>query len=145
MFFVVVSAVINFRQAVTGVLMRLHDRNSRMNLYNEDIFISPTLSKICPVETHSIRIECLTTNRPPTDLTPIEDKLLKILKYFPFALSFRDRVKVWNRLLDLDKQNNDPYPLASREDIQIRRNYIYEDAFEKLSPENGMLIELIID
>src|SRR5437868_2268272 len=118
--------------------MRLYERNTRMNLFPEDMFISSTLSKICPVETHSLKFDHLTTDRPPFDISPMEDKLLNILKGFPFALPFHDRVKIWNRLLDLDKQtNSDGFPLSNRPDIQIRRKYIYEDAFEKLSPENG--------
>lgn len=116
--------------------MRLHDRNSRMNLFPEEIFISSTISKIIPVETHSLKFEHLTSDKT-SDLSPMEERLLRILKDYPFALSFHDRVKVWNRILDLDKQANDPFPMANRGDVQVRRNYIYEDAYEKLSPENG--------
>ena len=83
--------------------MAFHDRNTRMNLFSEDVFISSTLSKIFPVETHSLQFALLSTEHHP-DLPPLETKLLKILKDFPFVLSFHDRVKAWNRLLDLDNE-----------------------------------------
>ena len=41
----------------------------------------------------------------------------------------------------MDKQDNQGdlvnFGMGHSIDINIRRNFIYEDAFEKLSPENG--------
>lgn len=66
---------------------------------------------------------------------------MTVLKEIPFVLPFEERVVVFQGLLLNDKieyQNTDsPFMIGSNIHITIRRNYLYEDAFDKLSIENG--------
>ena len=68
-------------------------------------------------------------------------KNITILKEIPFVIPFTDRVRILQKLIEKDKQSNygegHHFMIAgSTIDIVIRRNFIYEDAFEKLSFEN---------
>lgn len=88
-------------------------------------------------------------------------KNITILKEIPFVIPFTDRVKILHSLIEKDKQVSLNFFLksfakkinlnfilqnygeshhfmipGSTIDIVIRRNYIYEDAYEKLSYEN---------
>lgn len=75
---------------------------------------------------------------PP--LTTRQVRILTVLKEIPFVLPFEERVVVFQGLLLNDKveyQNADShFMVGSNIHITIRRNYLYEDAFEKLSVEN---------
>lgn len=119
--------------------MAIHDRNTRINLYSEDIFLSSKFTVVFPMETHNIRFRDFSKESgSPDSLSMLDHRLLRVLIDFPFALSFHDRVSIWHQMLNMDhmeRQISDN-PLG-RQHIQIRRNYIYEDAFEKLSYENG--------
>lgn len=69
-----------------------------------------------------------------------ELRLLTILQQIPFVIPFDTRVQVLNLLIQQNKaeqqhgaeflQNN------STINVRIRRDYVYEDAYEKLSPQN---------
>jgi len=124
--------------------MELHARNTRMHLFKEDLFISSAVGNILPLETHNIHFDYISsTNESSSDvsaLSTLERKLLHMINVYPFALSFHDRFKVWNRMLDYDKSIVDPNPMHHHEDVQIRRSYIYEDAYEKLALENGKVL-----
>lgn len=69
---------------------------------------------------------------------------MTVLKEIPFVLPFEERVVVFQGLLlnnKLEYQNADShFMVGSNIHITIRRNYLYEDAFEKLSVENGNFI-----
>jgi ubiquitin-protein ligase E3 C len=70
-----------------------------------------------------------------------EIKTVLILQEIPFVISFHDRVKIFHQLLRKERQlhQSDGYHFGlpgTAISVQIRRNYIYEDAFEKLSFEN---------
>ncbi|XP_050422907.1 ubiquitin-protein ligase E3C [Adelges cooleyi] len=75
---------------------------------------------------------------PP--LTTRQVRILTVLREIPFVLPFEERVVVFQGLLMNDKvqyQNTDGHFMAGPNiHITIRRNYLYEDAFEKLSIEN---------
>lgn len=77
---------------------------------------------------------------PP--LTTRQVRILTVLREIPFVLPFEERVVVFQGLLLNNKmqyQNNDAHFMAGPNiHITIRRNYLYEDAFEKLSIENGI-------
>ena len=50
-------------------------------------------------------------------------------------------MKTFQRLIYADKQEvQGDGPFLDGINVTIRRNYIYEDAYEKLSPENGKYI-----
>ncbi|VVC25277.1 Hypothetical protein CINCED_3A008949 [Cinara cedri] len=75
---------------------------------------------------------------PP--LTTRQVRILTVLKEIPFVLPFEERVVVFQGLLfnnKIEHQNTDSlFLVGSNIHISIRRNYLYEDAFEKLSIEN---------
>ncbi|CAF0934306.1 unnamed protein product [Adineta steineri] len=69
-----------------------------------------------------------------------ELRLLTILQQIPFVIPFDTRVQVLNLLIQQNKseqqQGAEFLQNGSTINVRIRRDYIYEDAFEKLSPEN---------
>jgi hypothetical protein len=70
-----------------------------------------------------------------------ELRLLTILQQIPFVIPFDTRVQVLNLLIQQNKseqqQGAEFLQNGSTINVRIRRDYIYEDAFEKLSPQNG--------
>jgi ubiquitin-protein ligase E3 C len=75
---------------------------------------------------------------PPLSTTEV--RKLTILTELPFVVSFEERVKIFHKLVSQDKtehQGVSMYMGGPHIDIQARRNFLYEDAFERLSPENG--------
>ncbi|MED6267209.1 Ubiquitin-protein ligase E3C, partial [Characodon lateralis] len=73
----------------------------------------------------------------PPQLSVSEERHLAILTELPFVVPFEERVKIFQRLISVDKrdvQGDGPFPDGIN--VTIRRNYIYEDAYDKLSPEN---------
>ncbi|XP_072307055.1 ubiquitin-protein ligase E3C [Eucyclogobius newberryi] len=73
----------------------------------------------------------------PPQLSVSEERNLAILTELPFVVPFEERVKIFQRLIfadKRDKQGDGPFPDGIN--VTIRRNYIYEDAYDKLSPEN---------
>ncbi|XP_074640383.1 ubiquitin-protein ligase E3C-like [Tubulanus polymorphus] len=81
---------------------------------------------------------------PPLSNTEVRN--LTILTELPFVVPFQERVKIFQKLLqnDKDQQQGDRYNFLSGNliNVMIRRNYIYEDAFEKLSPDNEPNLKL---
>lgn len=69
-----------------------------------------------------------------------EVRTLTLLREIPFVVPFSDRVVVFQSLVYRDKleQQGELTHFMQGPSIQIsvRRNYLYEDAFDKLSPEN---------
>uniref|UniRef100_A0A2I3HMJ2 Ubiquitin-protein ligase E3C n=1 Tax=Nomascus leucogenys TaxID=61853 RepID=A0A2I3HMJ2_NOMLE len=62
---------------------------------------------------------------------------LAVMTELPFVVSFEERVKIFQRLIYADKQEvQGDGPFLDGINVTIRRNYIYEDAYDKLSPEN---------
>ncbi|KAG8506111.1 Ubiquitin-protein ligase E3C, partial [Galemys pyrenaicus] len=75
------------------------------------------------------------TTSPPLSVS--EDRQLAILTELPFVVPFEERVKIFQRLIYADKQEvQGDGPFLDGINVTIRRNYIYEDAYDKLSPEN---------
>ena len=76
---------------------------------------------------------------PPMSTSEVRN--ITILQEIPFVVPFKDRVKIFQALLNKDRVESRGHGhhflvQGSTIDVTIRRNYIYEDAFEKLSPEN---------
>lgn len=75
---------------------------------------------------------------PPLSATEV--RTLTLLREIPFVVPFNNRVMVFQSLIYKDKaeQQGELTHFMQGPSIQIcvRRNYLYEDAFEKLSPEN---------
>lgn len=77
-------------------------------------------------------------------LSTREVRTLAILREIPFVFSFTDRVKMWQNWILNDKmqqQGESNFLRGPSIQVMIRRNYIYEDAFDKLSLENGKLFQ----
>ncbi|XP_063063156.1 ubiquitin-protein ligase E3C [Engraulis encrasicolus] len=73
----------------------------------------------------------------PPQLSVSEERHLAILTELPFVVPFEERVKIFQRLIFADKRDvQGDGPFLDGISITIRRNYIYEDAYDKLSPEN---------
>lgn len=64
-----------------------------------------------------------------------------MLQRIPFVIPFDVRVQVFNLLLQKDKDSSNRgtgwVPGETSINLRIRRDYTYEDAFDKLRPENG--------
>ncbi|KAL6424110.1 hypothetical protein ACFW04_009767 [Cataglyphis niger] len=75
---------------------------------------------------------------PPLSATEV--RMLTLLREIPFVVPFNNRVIVFQSLIYKDKaeQQGELTHFMQGPSIQIsvRRNYLYEDAFEKLSREN---------
>uniref|UniRef100_A0A8C8JV46 HECT-type E3 ubiquitin transferase n=1 Tax=Oncorhynchus tshawytscha TaxID=74940 RepID=A0A8C8JV46_ONCTS len=73
----------------------------------------------------------------PPQLSVSEERHLAILTELPFVVPFEERVKIFQRLIYADKRDvQGDGPFLDGINVTIRRNYIYEDAYDKLSPEN---------
>lgn len=81
---------------------------------------------------------------PPLSNTDVKN--LVILTELPFVVSFEERVKILQKLIQKDREENqgDLHHFLSGPSVNvlIRRNFIYEDAFDKLSPENEPNLKL---
>lgn len=67
-------------------------------------------------------------------LTLNDIRSLTILQELPFTVSFSERIQV----LENSILNEPIYSRESQHQIRVRRDYLYEDAFDELSPENGI-------
>jgi len=88
--------------------------------------------------------EELVEEGPP--LSAKEVRLATVLRELPYAISFEQRVHVFHSLVAKDKDQHQGEMVNFGEGKQIhahiRRNFIYEDAFEKLSEENEPNLKL---
>ncbi|XP_001607965.1 ubiquitin-protein ligase E3C [Nasonia vitripennis] len=75
---------------------------------------------------------------PP--LSTKEVRTLTLLREIPFVVPFNERVIVFQSLINRDKCEQQGelthFMQGPSIHISVRRNYLYEDAFDKLSPEN---------
>ncbi|XP_012278709.1 ubiquitin-protein ligase E3C [Orussus abietinus] len=81
---------------------------------------------------------------PP--LSTKEVRTLTLLREVPFVVPFNDRVIVFQSLIYRDKLEKQGeltnFMQGPSIEIAVRRNYLYEDAFEKLAPENESELRL---
>lgn len=75
---------------------------------------------------------------PPLSATEV--RTLTLLREIPFVVPFNNRVVVFQSLIYKDKREQQGelthFMQGPSIQISVRRNYLYEDAFEKLSREN---------
>ncbi|XP_017762268.1 PREDICTED: ubiquitin-protein ligase E3C [Eufriesea mexicana] len=73
-------------------------------------------------------------------LSAKEVRTLTLLREIPFVVPFNNRVMAFQSLIYRDKTEQQGelthFMQGPSIKISVRRNYLYEDAFEKLSPEN---------
>lgn len=85
---------------------------------------------------------------PP--LLTVEQRTLAILQQIPFLIEFNARVLLLRDLCRSSIMNSTHGLGFSHRDfmadsaVVIRRTHLYEDAFEKLSPENGESLRFFI-
>ena len=76
---------------------------------------------------------------PP--LSTKEVRLATVLREMPYAIAFSQRVHLFHNLVARDKEDHQGdrvnFLQGKAIHVHIRRNFIYEDAFEKLSSDNG--------
>lgn len=139
-------------KALVRLICQLHARNARKQFCPDDHWICPSvaipankaidfqlvtsqqgrlLSQMTKDDTHNERMST----------TPSEIKTVLILQEIPFVISFHARVQILHQLLRKEKliHQSEGYHFelpGTAIVVQIRRNYIYEDAFEKLSFDN---------
>lgn len=78
-------------------------------------------------------------------MTTKEVRLATVLREMPFAIAFSQRVIVFSNLIIKDKeehQRNSRFLQGPSINLSVRRNYLYEDAFDKLSVDNGKVLIL---
>ena len=70
-----------------------------------------------------------------------EVRLATVLREMPYAIAFSQRVHLFHNLVARDKEDHQGdrvnFLQGKAIHVHIRRNFIYEDAFEKLSSDNG--------
>lgn len=76
---------------------------------------------------------------PP--LTTKEVRTATLLNELPFLVAFQERVMVFQTIVLKDKMEHQGEGIHFLQgpsiQISVRRNYLYEDAFDKLSLDNG--------
>lgn len=79
---------------------------------------------------------------PPLSTKQIRS--ITILKEIPFVVSFNKRVGVFQGLLAADKLRSQGehqgFLQGPSIQLMVRRSHLYEDAFDKLSVENGIIV-----
>lgn len=117
---------------ITGRIALPLERNNQLSLRRQGRLHRP-FRAIRPMTRNEIEEEGTAM------LSTREVRTLSILREIPFVFSFTDRVKMWqNWILNdrMQQQGEANFLRGPSIQVMIRRNYIYEDAFDKLSLEN---------
>jgi len=143
-------------KAVVGIVRQLYNRDTRRQFCPTSHWINPriTLPQDRPQDIsfrrsrvsayrpfRGLRVftrDELEENGPP--LTTKEVRLATVLRELPFTISFSQRVLVFQNLIQRDKQEHQGdrvnFMQGPHIDLLVRRNYIYEDSYDKLSRDN---------
>ncbi|KAK6617229.1 hypothetical protein RUM44_005560 [Polyplax serrata] len=142
----------NLFKVVVNLVRQLHARDSRRPFCPEDHWISKQVQIIyqpseLPFRKRRLRgyrpfqgiralsREELEDGGPP--LTTKEVRTAILLMELPFLVPFQERVMVFQTIVLKDKMEHQGeatrFLMGPSIEVSIRRNYIYEDAFEKLS------------
>lgn len=144
-------------RAIVRVVCQIHARDSRRQFCPTGHWICPTVlvSTDKAIEFHSLTtqygrlLDQIETHNMGS-INPIagaltsapEIKGLLILQEIPFVTPFHDRVQMFHQLINQEKRLNtsDGYFFGLQGhaiSLQVRRNYIYEDAFRKLARQGS--------
>jgi ubiquitin-protein ligase E3 C len=135
------------------LLRQLHTRDMRCNFCPPENWIAPTLNIPLdrPTDLHFSRRRGPRPFQPIRDFTrkeleegpPMSTKQIRsitILKEIPFVVPFNKRFEVLQGLLAAEKFRSQGdlqgFLQGPQTHITVRRTHLYEDAFDKLSPEN---------
>ncbi|XP_077499840.1 ubiquitin-protein ligase E3C isoform X3 [Amblyomma americanum] len=146
-------------ECVVSLLRHLYSRDSRRQFCPEGHWVSPRTAHISPDRVVNWNLEVLRLptcgaaaltrkqleeNGPP--LSTIELRSAAVLQEIPFTVPFPTRVRVLQSLIARDKSENNReqshFMLGPQIELVARRDYIYEDAFEKLSGEPNLKLRL---
>ncbi|XP_035826355.1 ubiquitin-protein ligase E3C isoform X2 [Aplysia californica] len=143
-------------KVISTLVRQLHSRDSRRPFCPYGHWLAPNVNIRTdrPSQIYSAQnaifvrrdfgtLSSLTKANTDTDAPPLANRDVRnlvILTELPFVVPFLERVKILQNLIVVDKQDNQGeltnFGIGPSIVISIRRNFIYEDAFEKLSPEN---------
>ncbi|XP_030054505.1 ubiquitin-protein ligase E3C isoform X2 [Microcaecilia unicolor] len=142
-------------KVITNLVKMLKSRDTRRNFCpvnhwlseQENIKADKVTQLYVPSARHMWRVRrmgrigplqsTLDVGMEPAPLSVSEERQLAVLTELPFVVPFEERVKIFQRLIYADKQEvQGEGPFLDGINVTIRRNYIYEDAYDKLSPEN---------
>ncbi|XP_025111485.1 ubiquitin-protein ligase E3C-like isoform X2 [Pomacea canaliculata] len=149
-------------KAISTLVRQIHSRDSRRPFCRQDHWLASQVSIQAdkPSQIYKAR-NSIFIRRPFASLRPLtkmnidderpplanrEVRNLIILTELPFVVSFEERVKILQRLIQGEKEEHQGemhnFMMGPTISVMIRRNYIYEDAFEKLSRENEPNLKL---
>jgi len=148
-------------KVVTGLVRHLHARDTRRSFCPEDHWLSTQIA--VHAERHSLifksgsafarrpfgALSTLNIHRgeeegPPLSTTEVRH--LTVLTELPFVVPFSERIKIFQKLIHQERFEHQGemrhFTGGPVINIMVRRNYLYEDAFEKLSVENEPNLKL---
>ncbi len=135
--------------ACSQLVQRMHTRDIRSGFCPEDHWLSNTITVTASRLTSvyhsdqpvlkSIKFGQLSylfqqTLDPELKLSVNDVRSLTVLQELPFVVSFKDRVQIFENFLSYEPN----YVTDRLIKIRVRRNYLYEDAFDNLSLDNGI-------
>ncbi|KAK7488482.1 hypothetical protein BaRGS_00020267 [Batillaria attramentaria] len=149
-------------KVISTLVRQIHSRDSRRPFCVEGHWLAPHVSVQADKPSQIYKAQnAMFIRRPFASLRPLtkmnydddrpplanrEVRNLIILTELPFVVSFEERVKILQRLIQGDKEEHQGdlhnFMMGPTISVMIRRNYIYEDAFEKLSRENEPNLKL---
>lgn len=146
-------------EAAVALVRQLYARDSRRSFCPEGHWVSPRANQICPerVPDWNLQVPRLAScgsmaasrkqfeeEGPP--LATSELRSVALLQEMPFVVPFPVRVRVLQSLIAQDKSMNmrelSSFLLGPQIHLVVRRDYLYEDALEKLSEELNLKLKL---
>lgn len=145
-------------KAAVALVRQLYARDSRRSFCPEGHWVSPRANQICPERVPDWNLQVprlascgsvasrkqLEEEGPP--LATSELRSVALLQEMPFVVPFPVRVRVLQSLIAQDKSENmrelSNFLLGPQIHLVVRRDYLYEDALEKLSGELNLKLKL---
>eukprot|EP00795_Rhopilema_esculentum_P004622 gene4622-20896_t len=131
-------------QAVTLLVRQLHSRDSRHQFCPEGHWLSPRIA----INAEQVTIEGFFEEKDENDdtfkpgISALTARSMAILRHIPFSVPFLQRVQIFQRILNQDKDDShDPAADLSMRNpssfITVNRKYLYQDAYDQLSQERA--------
>ncbi|WLF81459.1 ubiquitin-protein ligase (E3) [Lodderomyces elongisporus] len=141
------SEAVNLKNVCLRLLNQLYVKNLRVNFLPDDFWtlkqihidvdkinmhiLADSLSKTLYDDEDDIDEENLTWRKKPENNPSSVYAALEILKHAPYFIAFRDRVKIFQELIEHDREMNFSASRFDQEGLagNIRREHVLEDAF----------------
>ncbi|KAG9291049.1 hypothetical protein G9A89_012921 [Geosiphon pyriformis] len=128
------------RDAVTRTLRQIHARDSRRRFTSHEHWLMTSefdmtaFNKAVVLEEQELEAEEadeISERRIVASTSP----RLAVLNNIPFVIPFEERVKIFRRFVDIDRQRNyhNDFVLERRTRATIRRTHVFEDGFANLN------------